>query len=243
MPEHRRALVMCAHDDDEVIGLGGTIRKLANAGVHVTTVIFAEGDEGYTRIEDRDKIVDQRRVERGQAQQVLGTAECVAHGFHDFDHLGSNEVYREIIRAVRLARPHVVFTHLPTDYQAHRTLAQVAPEAVWQAGWKCSAELGEPWQVKALYRFSVLELIAKPSHIVDITDTLEAKLKAMQAYRSQRQVVQGILEQIQSKARAYGSLVGVEYGEAFVRSQAIPIVVPDPQALMDNAAWRAGDAQ
>ena len=54
MNGERRALVICAHDDDEVIGSGGTIRKLANAGVRVTTVVFATGNEGYLRIEEKD---------------------------------------------------------------------------------------------------------------------------------------------------------------------------------------------
>lgn len=232
MDETKRALVICAHDDDEVIGAGGTIRKLANAGVQITTLVFAEGNEGYFRLEDKDKIVEQRRGERQEAQRILGTAGYIAHRYHDFDNLECEDVYHEIMRAVRSVRPHIIFTHLPTDYLAHRTLSKIAPEAIWQAGWECSIELGEPWQVSVLYQFSILELIAKPSHIVDITDTFDTKLEAMRAYRSQHRVVRGILDQIEAKARAYGSLVGVRYGEAFVRSQAIPVAVSDPTELM-----------
>ena len=73
MAEERRALVLCAHDDDEVIGPGGTIRRLADAGVRVTTVIFANGNEGYLRLEERDTIVERRRGERAVAQKILGT--------------------------------------------------------------------------------------------------------------------------------------------------------------------------
>ena len=36
-------------------------------------------------------------------------------------------------------------------------------------------------------------------------------------------------------ARAYGSLVGVEYGEAFVRSQAIPVCVERAESLCESA--------
>ena len=50
----------------------------------------------------------------------------------------------------------------------------------------------------------------------------------------EQQVVPRILDQIQTKARAYGSLVGVEYGEAFVRSQAIPIRLSDPDSLIES---------
>ena len=233
MPAQRRALVLCAHDDDEVIGPGGTIRRLADAGVHVTTVIFAEGNEGYLRLQDRDTIVERRVAERAEAQKILGTNACLAYDYRDFDDLQTESVYRRIMQAVRQARPHVVFTHLPTDYLAHRTLAAIAPEAIWQAGWQCSLELGEPWAVADIYQFSVLELIPKPSHIVDITATLPAKLAAMQAYGSQHEVVAGILDQIEAKARAYGSLVGVPYGEAFVKSSFIAKLVEDPALLLN----------
>lgn len=226
-----RALVICAHDDDEVIGPGGTIRKLANAGVEVTTLIMCTGNEGYITLADKDAIVRRRVGERGDAQRVLGTAQCSAHEFRDFENLDSERVYREIMAAVRKTRPQLVFTHLPADYMAHRTLARVAPEAVWQAGWVCSLDLGDPWQVRSLYQFSIIEPIAKPSHLVDITDTFQAKLDAMHAYASQHDVVAGILGQIEGRARLYGAMIGVPYAEAFMRSSFIPMRVDDPRTL------------
>ncbi len=234
MSETKRALVITAHDDDEIIGPGGTIRKLANAGVEVTTLVIANGNEGFIRLEDKDRIVAQRVDERAAAQRIIGTARCFALDNRDFENLDRESSYREIIRAVRAARPHVVFTHLPTDYIAHRTLAKVAPEAVWQAGWLCSMDLGDPWKVERLYQFSIMELIAWPSHFVDITDTFDAKLQAMHAYISQHEVVAGVLAQIEAKARAYGAMIGVTYAEAYMRSQFIPVLVSDPVEMLGS---------
>jgi len=229
--KNKRALVICAHDDDEVIGMGGTIRRLADSGVRVTTLIFANGNEGYTRLAEKDTIVARRARERQAAQRILGTAACVAHAHRDFENLDGEGIYRQIIQAVRAVRPQVVFTHMPADYMAHRTLARVAPEAVWQAGWECSLELGEPWKAQALYHFPIIELIPKPSHLVDITRSLKAKLQAMEAYASQHTVVAGIRDQLEAKARAYGTLIGVKYAEAFMQSQFLPVAVSDPVAL------------
>ena len=231
----KRALVICAHDDDEVIGPGGTIRKLANEGVEVTTVIFATGNEGYLDIRDQDTIIARRAEERKAAGEISGTAHCITHNFGDFSNLDCEDVYRKIITAVRATRPNLVLSHLPTDYLAHRTLSKVVAEAVWQAGWKCSLALGDPWSVDRLYLFPILELVSKPSHVIDITETLAAKIQAMEAYRSQHEVVPGILDQIQAKARVYGSLIGVTYGEGFVRSQQIPIGVAKASALIESA--------
>ena len=43
----------------------------------------------------------------------------------------------------------------------------------------------------------------------------------------------GILDQIEAKGRTYGSLIGVKYAEAFIKSQFIPVAVGDPAEL-----WR-----
>ena len=232
MENETRALCICAHDDDEVVAAGGTIKKLTSNGVQVTTMIFAVGNEGYSRIEDKDTIVETRRNERKIVQTILGTAGYITYDFHDFDNLDCETVYRGIIKAVRSVRPHIVFTHLPAEYLAHRTLAHVAPEAIWQAGWQCSLELGEPWKVSKLYQFSVLDPIPKPSHIVDISDTIDVKIKAMEAYKSQHTVVAGIINQIKTRALMYGSVIGIQYGEAFVRSHSIPILVKDPVQMI-----------
>jgi len=234
MEDEPRALFICAHDDDEVVAAGGTIKKLTSNGVRVSTMIFALGDEGYSRIEDKDTIVETRKKERKVVQEILGTENYITYDFHDFDNLDCETVYRSIIKAVRLVRPHIVFTHLPAEYIAHRTLAVVAPEAIWQAGWQCSLELGKSWQVSKLYQFSVLDLIPKPSHIVDISDTIEFKVKAMEAYKSQHTVVAGIINQIKARALTYGSLIGVQYGEAFMRSSYIPVLVKDPTQMIQG---------
>ena len=52
-----KILVFCAHADDEVIGLGGTIRKFANAGAEIRLVHFSAGAEGYATREEKSTIV------------------------------------------------------------------------------------------------------------------------------------------------------------------------------------------
>lgn len=231
MTTEKKALIICAHDDDEVIAAGGTIVKLANAGYEVTTLIFATGNEGFVKQNDKDSIIQTRIEERRNAQQWLGTKDYITHSFNDFSDLSTEFVYKSIIKAVRQVRPELVFSHLETDYLAHRTLAQIVGEAVWQAGWQCSADLGSPWQVNKLYLFSVLDLISKPSHIIDITETFEQKISAMKAYASQVDVVPAILEQLETKARVYGSMAGFKYGEAFIKSRHIPIKVNNVNEL------------
>lgn len=217
-----RALVICGHPDDEVIGLGGTIKKLTKQGVEIIVAIFANGNEGYGEISLKEKIVKIRKEERKKVQRILGISQYEAFDYTDFGIPTNEETYKLCIKLIRRYKPDCIFTHYWLDYMAHRAVATVATEAWWQSGWKCSLDLGNPWKAKSLYHFEILELLTKPSHIVDITDTFEYKIKAMKAYASQVEVVPGILEQLEGLAKLRGSAIGVKYGEAFLKSNFLP---------------------
>ena len=217
-----RALVICAHPDDEVIALGGTIRKLVNQGTDVRVLMFANGNEGYVTPEEKHAIVERRRKEREVVQQILGVSQYETYEYGDYGIPANAETYKICIKAIRAHRPQVIFTHYWAEYMAHHSVATIATEAWWQAGWQCSAELGEPWQAKALFYFETLHPLPEVSDVVDITDTYEIKVKAMQAYASQHDVVSGVLQQIEGLAKYRGSLIGVPYGEAFMRSRFVP---------------------
>jgi LmbE family N-acetylglucosaminyl deacetylase len=222
MSSPKRALMICAHDDDEVIGCGGTIRKLCSEGTEVTTLIFAVGNEGYSRADQKEIIIEQRKKERAAAGEILGTKQYLTYDYQDFENLDCENVYRVIMAAVREVRPELVLTHYPAEYIGHRTLGTIAPEAVMQASWPCSPDLGEPWQVTTILQFAVLELLSEPTHILDISETFDAKMDAMKAYASQTQVVEGILQSMEGRARCYGAHTGVAYAEAFILNPKIP---------------------
>jgi len=213
-----RALVICAHPDDEVLGLGGTIKKLTSAGIEVNVLLFANGNEGYTTMADKDRIVQMRRDEREMVRNILGIRSYEAYEYDDYAIPASDVTYKMCIRAIRRYRPNIVFTHYWREYNTHKAVASVATDAFWQAGWHCSLELGEPWQAQSLYYFEVIEMLPRVSHLVDITDALEDKLAAMKAYASQCTVVPGALRQIEAKAAMRGAQGGIGYGEAFLRN-------------------------
>jgi LmbE family N-acetylglucosaminyl deacetylase len=77
----QRALNICCHPDDEVLGIGGTIKKLTNQGVEVNVLMFANGNEGYTKLEDKERIVEIRRMEREKVGRILGISRYEAYSF------------------------------------------------------------------------------------------------------------------------------------------------------------------
>ncbi len=227
----KRVLAFCAHPDDEVIGIGGTIRKLVNQGFEVNVVTFATGNEGYSDIKLRDKIVEIRREEREIAGKILGIKAYETFDYEDYSIPANSETYKICIKMIRKYKPDIIFAHYWLDYMSHKAVATVATEAWWQAGWECSLELGEPWKAKAFYYFEVLDMLPYVTHIVDITDTLGVKLQAMKAYASQIGIVPTVLERIQSLAMLRGATVGIKYGEALLKSSFIPQTIKGVEEL------------
>ena len=218
MDEKNRILLICAHPDDEAIAVGGTIAKFATGGAEITTLVFATGNEGFAKLEEKEAIVNQRIQEREEAGKILGITRYEIHNYPDYGIPADETVYKLCISAIRKYKPHIILTHYWREYMAHKNVATVATEAWWQAGWNCSVDLGEPWKCPVLYYFEVIEPLPEVSHIVDISDFWKKKITALECYKSQHSVVANLLQQVEGLAKFRGSAVGVKYGEALLRA-------------------------
>ena len=227
-------LVFCAHADDEVIAMGGTLRKLANAGARIRLVMFSEGAEGYSKPEDKTAIVQTRQKETEAVCRILGIQEYINwHGL-DWSLPVNNAAYREVIHHVRSFRPEIVFTHCKADYSDHMAVSQATTEGWFHASLPCAMEEDPVWKLVPLYEYEVLQPIAQPSHIVDITDTFAVKEQAMKVYGSQAGIVGGIFQLMEGRAKERGYLIGAQYGEAFNRSRYRPRAVRHVEILLER---------
>jgi LmbE family N-acetylglucosaminyl deacetylase len=216
-------LILGAHPDDELVGVGGTIAKLSKAGNKVFVVIFTKGEEGYADRKLKDTISEVRQKEIEKVRKILGIEKYELLGRPDMGLENNKDTFKATIQLIRKFKPDAVFTHHRVDrHRDHIAASKLVTEAFWQSGERVSMELGEPWKPKALYYFEETYPFKFPSHIVDITGTFEAKIDAMRAYISQLPVVPFILGGIEGQAIARGALIGAKFGEAFLRSSVTP---------------------
>jgi LmbE family N-acetylglucosaminyl deacetylase len=228
LEQWKRVLVFGAHVDDEVIGPGGTIARLSALGAQITVVTFTGGDAetGYSRLEWKGKIGELRREEARGIDAALGIGQRVFLGLPTQDVRNEAAVYRECVRLIRQARPDVIFTHWGEDkHRDHRAVAAITDEARWKATEPIMHDLGEPWHTPELYFYELLELFPHPSLLVDISSVFERKLAAMKAAVTQLEVLPGIVSYIQGLGMARGYGRGVQYAEAFLRSNLLPTLV------------------
>ncbi len=212
-----KVLVIAAHPDDELLGVGGTIAKHVDAGDCVKLAIICEGIS-MRYAPERLAVV---REQSQEAAAILGVSEVIIRDLPDqrLDTLPLGAVISEVENLVRSVRPDIVYTHFSGDINRdHRVLA----EAVMVATRPYSA----PWVREVLmyetpssteWGMPQLTPVFQPSIFVDITQTLERKLQAFACYTAEvcAEPHPRSMAGLRARAHYWGSLVNRRAAEPF----------------------------
>lgn len=132
----KKVLVIAAHPDDEVLGVGGTIAKLSAAGVECHLLIVTDGSSSQYRDSDHlHEIIEAKKLETKGCADLLGFKSIHYGELPDMKldktpHIAINQVIEKVIDEVQ---PDTVFTHfwgdVNRDHQEiyHSTLVAVRP--------------------------------------------------------------------------------------------------------------------
>ena len=159
------------------------------------------------------------------------------------DTSGPMKIRKAVVRIIRGYRPRVLMTtHWDDPHPDHANTCQIVREAARLSTMaRYDAEAGQqPVKMPALVH-SIYSRLVIPSFIVDVSDFAAGKMRAINAHASQfysaeskepvtRISEEGFLEQIELRMRYYGSLIGVNAGEAFYVREALN--VEDPISLL-----------
>jgi N-acetylglucosamine malate deacetylase 1 len=243
-------LCVCAHTDDAEIGLGATLRLLADRGRRVWVCDLTRGELAS------NATPDERWQEAGRASDCLGLAGRLQLSLPDgFLDGAAPDQAAAVTAVVRMLRPRWVVTapeaarhpdHVATPalvrravFLAHLATYQPAvPAARWWPTPPADLDLaaaGESWRPEAL--FEVCGENATPSLIFDVTATWPAKCAALDCYGSQfaagpgRRPTHindpGFQARVEARGRLWGHRAGVAYGEA-LRATAVPVLTDLP---------------
>jgi LmbE family N-acetylglucosaminyl deacetylase len=215
----RRVLCIGAHPDDEVLGVGGTLARHADAGGEVYVLIFSEGEEA--KVEAARSVT---RVESAlAAAAVLGVRDVSFFDFPDqkLDVVPFIDVIKPIEAALQRLRPEVVYTHHGGDANTDHQLIFKATYAACRPMTRIAAP------VERLLTFEtpsstdqapqIGEYIFGPNAFVDVEPVWEKKLRALACYGSE--LVDGVhprsYDYVDALARMRGGYAGMRYAEAF----------------------------
>jgi N-acetylglucosamine malate deacetylase 1 len=235
-------LCLAPHTDDAEIGLGGTLRLLADRGRRVWVCDLTRGELGS------NATPDERWAEAGRASELLGLAGRLQLELPDGFVNGADPDQAVAVTAViRALRPRWVVTapepvrhpdHLATPPLVQRSaflahlgsFAASLPAARW---WPQAPAIAFPtaaWRPEAV--FEVCPEQGQPSLIFDVSATWAAKVAALACYASQFALGPGrrpthindpaFQHRVEARGRLWGHRAGVSFGEA-LRTTAAPV--------------------
>jgi N-acetylglucosamine malate deacetylase 1 len=215
-------LAIAAHRDDVELLCGGTLAKAAAQGYRTGILDLTQGERGTAGS------AELRGEEAEAAARILGVAARRNAGFPDAGLENTPETRRVVAGWVRAFRPRVVILPYPQGrHPDHRIASQLGYDACFLAGLSKFPAEGEAHRPhKLLYSLTYREDAVKPTFVVDITEQIETKMRAIRCYHSQfdgrtwgGEVFPGgdrpLYEQIEMHAARYGSLIRTAYGEPF----------------------------
>ena len=215
-------LVFAAHPDDELLGLGGTIRRIVNEGVEAHAVILAEGltSRAAKRSDADFSELKELQDDARKAAKIVGYKSIDFCGFPDNRMDGTEllDIIKVISMYVEKYKPDTIFTHHHGDLNIdHRITCEAVLTACRPVG---------DYYVKKIYAFETPSSTEwnftysksfNPNVYFDVTDTLQAKVDGMSCYRTEKTVYPHprSSEALFALGKYRGSNIGVELAEAF----------------------------
>lgn len=219
-------MVVVAHPDDELLGLGATMHKLITTQRVMTHVVIL--GEGITsRAEQRDTSLWEKELEihrsniRG-AQQAIGYHSVNTYDFPDnrFDSVALLDIVKVIEKEKEAFCPDIIFTHhggdLNIDHQRtfQAVITATRPMKEEGVGTIITFETpsGTEWQAGNDPRHFV------PNLFIEVSEKdIAAKIKGMEAYEFERRVYPHprSAEALQVIAQQRGIMVGKSFAEVF----------------------------
>ncbi|MDX2301739.1 MAG: bacillithiol biosynthesis deacetylase BshB1 [Microscillaceae bacterium] len=222
-------LVFAAHPDDAELSCSGTIASLVTQGKKVGIVDFTRGELGTRGTPEL------REEEAKLAAQILGITIRENLGFDDGFFIIDRTHQLVLIQTIRKYCPEIVLANAIRDrHTDHGRAAELAREACFLSGLKkinTFSEQGkkqEAWRPRVLYHY-IQDYHLKPSFVVDITPYWKTKMESVQAFKSQFFDPESdepttpistpeFVNFLEGRAREMGRMIGVEFGEGFIKA-------------------------
>ena len=218
-------LAIGVHPDDVELGCSGTVAKHIALGKKVGILDLTLGELG-TRGN-----AELRTKEANEAAKILGvsfrTQLKMKDGFFE-----NNEAHqKQIIEIIRKHQPEIVLCNAINDrHPDHGRSAKLTSDACFYSGLikietTVDGKKQNAWRPKAVYHY-IQDHYIHPDLVIDITDFMEVKHKAIMAFSSQffdpnskepetPISSKAFIETLNSKMALWGRAIGVPYAEGF----------------------------
>jgi len=223
---NKRVMVVVAHPDDELLGLGATMNRLiTQENILSHLVILGEGITSRADKRDPEKWEKELTIHRNnikQAQQKIGYQDVSVYDFPDnrFDTVALLDIIKVIEEEKSKFRPDVIFTHHGGDvnidhqrtFDAVITACRPIVNETVSTIITFETPSGTEWRASSDPRHFVPNLFISVNE-----ENIKAKIKGMESYEYEKRPYPHPRspEALKIQASRWGVTIGKEYAEAF----------------------------
>ncbi len=226
-------LAVGAHPDDIDIGYSGSIAKWAEQGAEVYYLVLTDGSKGSEDPHISNKELTQiRQAEQQAAADILGVKKVFFLDFIDGELENTPALRKQIIKIIRQIKPNTVICSDPTFYYDtqrhfinhpdHRIAGEAIVDCVYP--FARNARTFPELLAEGLQSHVVEELLltnfTKANYFIDISKTIEKKVAAISAHKSQFNDIKKFTEMIKQMSSLMGKKAKpkkLKYAEGFIR--------------------------
>lgn len=224
--KNKNILVIVAHPDDELLGIGGTINKLVKThNANVKVVILGEGitsRDNERDIDKRKKELEKHRKNILDAKKSIGYQELSIYQFPDnrFDSVDLLDIIKVVEKEKQKFNPYIIFTHHGGDvnidhqrtFEAVITATRPMKEECTKAIITFETPSGTEWRASTDPKHFI------PNFFVSLSkENINAKIKGMESYEFEKRKYPHprAPKSLEILAMRRGVQIGEEYAEAF----------------------------
>ena len=205
----KRVLAISPHPDDEAIGCGGTISSHVDKGDVVHVIFLTSGEKGGHG-KSEEETIKTREAEAQAAADILKIEQIEFWRQPDGNFQASEINISRLVKKIKEHAAEIIYVpHYQEEHHDHKSGARMVEKAL-----QCLDGL-KP----IVYMYEVWTPIQKIDHIEDISAFVEIKRRAIQAHKSQCDVL-NFEEAILGLNRYRGEMhswPGGDYAEIFKR--------------------------
>jgi LmbE family N-acetylglucosaminyl deacetylase len=203
----QKILVIAPHADDDVIGCGGTLKRFYESGSHLKIIIMTDGRKATGTVDEQGDLVNIRMEEEKLGAGILGCSDLVFLNNFDLSLRANKDNKKAILNVLNDFNPDIIF--VPSIFEHHPDHI----ESTLILAYALREYRGNP----LCYCYEVWSPLF-PNTLIDITNKVEDKVKALNAHWSQvthQNFVDSILGL--NSYRAFGWGTEIKFCEAFYK--------------------------
>ncbi len=228
-----KILVIVAHPDDEVLGMGGTLKKLSNKNHDIKIVFLATGisarrSEKFTNetkykidknlTKKMDEQIKKLRLDAKTALKILGIKDIEFFNFPDneMDKISNLEITKTIESIIKKFNPEIIYTHTKNDINVdHRTIFNATITAT-RPTTKLNVKKVICFEVPSSSEWNFGDIFS-PNIFVEIKEELSYKTRAIEAYKTELKKFPHprSAKALDVIAKRWGTVSGFDAAEAF----------------------------